>query len=127
MKLYIAGPMTSHRERNYNFPEFYKAQGLLEMAGHVVHNPARMDLETGKAKHSPYEGRIVTSPEFTMFDALRRDYQVIADCDAIVLLPGWEQSTGANKELRTAREDFGMPAYLLKVDAAGWPVLEELA
>lgn len=124
--VYIAGPMTAHRDRHYNFPVFYASQGLLEMLGYRVHNPARMDMDTGKAAFSPFEGRVVTSSEFTLADAMRRDIKIIADCDAIVLLKGWEDSTGARKELRVATEDFGLPAYELTIDANGWPVLTEL-
>lgn len=126
MRVYIAGPMTQFRDQNYNFAAFYKAQGILEMAGHIVENPARMDIEEGRAKYVAAEGRIVLAPEFTMADAMRRDVKRIADVDAIVLLPGWESSTGANKELRVAIEDFGMPAYVLRQDATGWPILQPL-
>jgi hypothetical protein len=126
MRVYIAGPMTKFKDQNYNFPAFYKAQGLLEMLGHEVRNPARADVEEGRVTYVPYEGRLVPSPEFTLPLVLRRDYVMIAECSAIVLLPGWQESVGANKELRVAREDFAMPAYELRLDASGWPYLEEL-
>lgn len=126
MKVYIAGPMTKYKDQNYNFPAFYKAQGLLELLGHEVLNPARADVEERRVTYVPYERRLVPAPEFTLPLVLRRDYQMIAECEAIVLLPGWEESAGANKELRVAREDFAMPAYVLKQDSAGWPILEEL-
>lgn len=126
MKVYIAGPMTKYKDRCYNFPEFYKAQGLLEMIGYEVVNPARMDLESGKASYSPYEGRIVTAKDFTLADAMRRDIKVIADCDGIVLLPDWESSKGAAMELQVTREVFQLPVWVMSIDGAGWPVLTEL-
>jgi len=126
MRLYIAGPMTKHREENYNFPMFFKAQGLLEMLGHEVVNPARMDLIDGHVQYSPFEGRLVQAPGFTMAEAMRRDIKVIADCDAVVLLPGWEDSVGARKELRVSHEDFELPAYILRINSMGWPYLEVL-
>ena len=123
MKVYIAGPMTKYRDSNYNFPEFYKAQSLLEMIGYTVHNPARMDIESGKAQFAPFEGRIVTAPDFTLADAMRRDIKVIAECDAIVLLPDWESSKGAAMELHVAKNIFQMPVFVLTVNDGGWPVL----
>lgn len=102
LKCYVAGPMRNIDD--YNFPAFYTAEGLLAMKGHNVINPARMDIEEGKANWSPADGRIVLSPEFTMHNALRRDFQAMCDDrDAIVLLPGWEKSEGANEELKLAR------------------------
>jgi hypothetical protein len=126
MKLYLSGPMTQFSDSNYNFPAFYKAQGLLEMLGHDVVNPARMDIDAGLVKYAPSQSRLVTDARFTIQDAMRRDIKAIADCDAVVLLPGWESSVGAGKELRVAREDFGMPAFELRLDTHGWPILESV-
>ena len=39
-----------------------------------------------------------------------QDLEWLADCDAIVLLPGWETSKGANLELKQASED-GLDIY----------------
>ena len=127
MKVYIAGPMTKFAAQNFNFPEFYKAQALLEMAGHTVLNPARADIEERRMTYVPHEGRLVPAPTFTLPLVMRRDFVMIADCEAIVLLPGWEESTGARKELRVATEDFGMPAFVLGQDSTGWPTLEPYA
>jgi len=126
MRVYIAGPMTAYRDSNYNFPEFYKAQALLEMIGYTVHNPARMDIESGKAQFAPFEGRIVTAPDFTLADAMRRDIKVIADCEAIVLLPDWQNSKGAAMELQVARDFFQMPVFEMSVSVSGWPILTRL-
>ena len=126
MRVYIAGPMTKFKEKSYNFPEFYKAQGLLEMLGHTCANPARMDLESGKAAYSPSEGRIVTAKDFTLADAMRRDIKEIADCDGIVLLPDWQSSTGAAMELHVAQKIFMLPVWELVIDPTGWPLLKEV-
>ncbi len=102
MKIYLAGPMRGHD--NYNFEAFFVAEALLEMRGHKVINPARLDIEDGKAAWSPTEGRINAAPDFTIQDALRRDILAMAEsCEAIVLLPGWEKSKGAKAELEFAR------------------------
>lgn len=108
IKLYIAGPMRGHA--NYNFDKFYVAEAWLNLKGFDVVSPARMDIEEGVAFWSREERAVVLSPAFTIKDALRRDIAAIAECDAIVLLPGWESSKGTAEELRAA-ELFGLPVY----------------
>lgn len=133
MKIYIAGPMRGYRD--YNFPAFYIAEGMLAMRGHNVKNPARMDIEEGKAHWSLADGHIVLSPEFSINDALRRDFMAMCkDRETIVLLAGWEQSDGANEELRLARL-IGLAEYLytgggeieplLPLDATAYPADKE--
>jgi len=95
---------------NFNFPTFYATAALLELWGWTVHNPAKMDIDDGKAEFNKAEGRIVPDTGFTIADALRRDFKVILDCDAVALLPGWEKSEGACRELGLAI-DIGLPIY----------------
>lgn len=110
MKLYLAGPMRGYG--NYNFQSFFFAEAMLRMRGHEVENPARMDIEEGKAAWIESENRIAVSKDFTIEDALRRDILAMAQgCEGIVLLPGWEKSEGANKELDFART-IGLLEYL---------------
>jgi hypothetical protein len=112
IRIYIAGAMRGIP--NQNFAAFFTAEALLTMKGHRVVNPARLDLETGVAFWSPSENRISMSPDFTFEDAMRRDAAAMAgQCEAIVLLPGWEKSQGANTELGFART-FGFRVYLYK-------------
>jgi hypothetical protein len=97
--------------KDYNFREFYTAAALMEMRGHAVSNPASMDVIGGQAYDSPVDGGIVMAPNWTIQDALRRDFIEMAEsCDSIVLLPGWEKSVGANKELEFART-IGLDVY----------------
>lgn len=91
-------------KENYNFEAFFVAEALLEMRGHSVGNPARMDIVDKKAWWSPTEKRINLSQDFTLQDALKRDIGWMANfAEAIVLLPGWEDSEGANIEFGFAR------------------------
>lgn len=86
---YIAGPMTGYED--YNFPAFYAKAAEERAKGHTVINPAELDDADGD----------LTKPwDFY----LRRDLRVIADCNRIVLLPGWEHSKGANLEVHVGRE-----------------------
>lgn len=102
MKLYLAGPMRGYD--NYNFHAFFQAAALLRMKGHDVINPAELDINEKKAGWNPVEKKINCAPDFTMEDALRRDFLAMCqDRDSIVLLPGWSDSKGATAELGLAR------------------------
>lgn len=101
-KIYLAGPMRGCVD--YNFRTFYFAEALLTLKGHDVVNPARLDIEEGKAHWNPVEKAIQVAPDFTMKDALRRDFLAMCqDRDTIVLLPDWKESEGAQAELRLAQ------------------------
>jgi len=89
-RVYIAGPMTGHLDHNY--PAFHAAAQRLRDAGWDVANPAEN-----------FDGRTDLPRE----SYLRADVALLVDCDAIALLPGWEDSSGAKMEYLIARA-FGM-------------------
>lgn len=93
-RVYIAGPMRGIPL--YNFPAFDAAAAILADQFDVV-NPAQLDRDAGVNEH--------TDPlsEGFMRDAMRRDLSAICDCDAILLLEGWERSSGVAVELALAR------------------------
>lgn len=78
--LYISGPMTGLPA--LNFPAFHEAARQLRAVGYKVINPAEHDEEPGL----PWE------------HYLRKDIRLLMDCDAVALLPGWENSRGARLE-----------------------------
>jgi uncharacterized protein DUF4406 len=47
------------------------------------------------------------------------DLALLAKCDAIFMIPGWERSSGANKELDYARI-LGIPVFKLFVSLKMW-------
>jgi hypothetical protein len=102
MRLYLAGPMTGHKESN--FPAFNTAAAELRGRGHTVFNPAEKDIE----KHGhPLPGETSKDYEtrvgFNLRAALGADLAWICEhADGIALLLGWERSKGANAENATA-------------------------
>lgn len=87
---YIAGPMTGIPE--YNFPAFMQAQNKLEQEGWGVFNPAEHDIKTGFNPETD-----APTKEF-LEAAMRWDVESIMRSDAIFMLPGWRESTGAVAE-----------------------------
>lgn len=86
MVLYICGPMTGLPEEN--FPAFYDAEDRLKSAGYAVLNPAD---RAGKTKGQPW----------TWY--LRAGVGDVTHADGLAMLPGWENSKGAQLELYVAR------------------------
>ena len=85
-KLYIAGPMSGYPE--HNFPAFFDAEAKLNGRGWGTVNPAA------------YEKDIPEGSPRAVY--LKKDLPLLAECDGIVLLPGWEESEGATFEFLTA-------------------------
>jgi|DewCreStandDraft_4_1066084.scaffolds.fasta_scaffold125784_2 hypothetical protein len=86
-RIYIAGPMTGMPE--HNFPAFHAAAERFRKAGWHVANPAEN-----------FHGRTdLPRPAY-----LRADVALLAQCDAIALLPGWDRSEGATLEAVIAAE-----------------------
>jgi hypothetical protein len=86
-RIYVAGPMTGLPE--LNFPAFHAAAARLRDAGWEAVNPAEN-----------FGGR-TDMPRETY---LRADVILLAQCEAIALLPGWQESRGAKLEYLMARE-----------------------
>lgn len=96
--VYVAGPMSGHP--NYNFDAFHEASRRLREVGVVVMSPA----ETA--------GQIKVMPRSWYF---RFDFAVIANVDAVIVLPEWWTSGGAMSEVIYATE-VGVPVYFYRED-----------
>jgi hypothetical protein len=83
-RIYISGPMTGLPE--FNFPAFHAAAATLRNSGHEAVNPAEINAETGGDWHY----------------YLKADIKALCDCNALALLPGWQNSKGAHLELHIA-------------------------
>ena len=82
-RVYLSGPMTGMP--GLNFAAFNAAAAMLRAEGVEVVNPAEIKL---------------ANP--TWEACMRADIKALCDCDAICLLPGWEQSKGSHLELHLA-------------------------
>ena len=80
-RLYISGPITG--VRNYK-DIFRRAKIRLVSEGYEVVNPAEMTEVVGEG--------------FTYDEIMQIDLSLLQLCDAVVQLPGWERSRGANIE-----------------------------
>jgi hypothetical protein len=93
MMLYLSGPMTSYPD--WNYPAFAAVAHALRERGHQVFNPA----ET-------FGG----DPSRPRAEYMRLDVAALLTVEAVVILPGWEQSKGATLEVAIARE-LELPVY----------------
>lgn len=81
MRLYISGPITG--DKNYR-RKFRGAADELTARGYEVINPAELTGVIGKS--------------FTYKEIIALDLDLLAKCDALIQLPRWEKSRGANIE-----------------------------
>jgi nucleoside 2-deoxyribosyltransferase len=80
MKIYLAGPMTGHKD--LNFPAFNAAANVLRELGYRVINPAELNKD----------------PTTPWAECMKLDIKYLVDCDMLVLMEGWETSRGASLE-----------------------------
>ena len=86
MRTYLAGPMTGLPD--LNFPLFHAEARRLRASGHDVVNPAEINVDPTKGWQ----------------DCMRADIAELVKCEAIAMLPGWQQSRGATLEHHIAMQ-----------------------
>lgn len=99
-RIYISGPIANQPDYRTTFN---RMAIRLIAEDWEVENPAEIP------------GEITDPPELY----LRKAIKMMMDCDAIVLLPGWERSRGAWTERRLA-EDCGLAIFLSDEDGRIW-------
>jgi hypothetical protein len=124
--IYIAGPMRG--KEYFNFPAFDEARERMIERGWNVISPADLD-RNGGFDPEEYESRNMRDNKFQglpedfwdrlpgrgynwdLLECMRRDIAAIQDfADAVLLLPGWESSTGAITEYMLSVWK-GIPAF----------------
>ncbi|HHA2249976.1 TPA: DUF4406 domain-containing protein [Enterobacter ludwigii] len=90
MKVYISGPMTGIK--NFNHDAFNKEADRLTQYGHTVLNPA--SLPAGLEQHEYMDICIA----------------MVRCAEAILMLPGWQTSSGAISEYHYAAKK-NLPVY----------------
>lgn len=108
MKIYISGPITGQPNRNAE--AFSSAKMRLKALGHSSINPLDLDY--------------IEDFGDDWYLNLRRDLKYLVSCDALLLLPGWEESRGAKLEIIVALQ-LDMPLY--NFDDHGELILEHVA
>ena len=101
MKVFISGPMTGIED--FNRAKFNAMEKMLKEHGKSVFNPAWLAVDESWSRD----------------DLMAVDIAVLARCDAIVLLPGWENSEGARAEYAYA-VSAGKRIYKGDVDDDGF-------
>ena len=97
MIVYLSGPMTGYPDMNRQ--AFTDAAAMMRLAGHVVHNP-----------HEANAGM----PDADRRARLAADLSWIClHAEAVVLLPGWDRSSGVAAETAAA-EAVGAACYELE-------------
>ena len=101
MRYYLAGPMQGRPQ--FNYPLFDSVSKALRKIGYDIISPSEMDDDEVRAAAlaspdgKPQDKTLVADK--TWGDFLSRDVKMIADeLDAIILLPEWDTSKGANLE-----------------------------
>jgi hypothetical protein len=104
LTVYIAGPMRGYP--NHNFDAFYSAEKKWQKNPMIekIHNPARMDEDEG------FDPSTAVDSKEHLRSCMKRDLNAILDCNAMVMLHGWEHSEGARVEHSLATY-LGMPIF----------------
>lgn len=88
MKIYISGPITGQKNKNKH--SFDELSIKLKKLGYEVLNPFDLDFPG----FNPLE---------KWEEYMKRDLIELLKCDAVCLLPGWEESRGAKLEVLIAQ------------------------
>lgn len=98
-RIFISGPMSDLPDMNY--PAFHRLAAALRAQGHHVENPAENPAQ----------------PDWPSYMAL--SLAQMLTCQEVVLLPGWEQSSGAVWEASVAH-GLGKPVGELIGGCTRW-------
>lgn len=92
--IYISGPIGKPDVAEANRKVFYAAEDELRAGGAAVFNPCR---------HIPGHPKNMADYDDVWRWYMRQDIRALTQCDAIYMLPGWQNSKGACWEFRIAQ------------------------
>lgn len=100
-RAYVCGPMRGVAE--FNAPAFNAAEEILKARGFEVFTPVSHDAAGGFDHHGRSGSENLDDLGFDIRKALGDDLAwITANADVVFTLPGWENSRGANAEVKTA-------------------------
>lgn len=106
LKLYLSGPMSGLPNNNFESFDLFK-QLIEEQTAYEVVSPADLDRKLGYAG-----GDTLTGADLRK--VLAQDIEELLSCDAIGLIPGWTESSGARVESHVAKA-LGLELLALSV------------
>lgn len=92
--VFISGPMTG--KPGYNFKAFDEWERRINEAGGGAVNPARISRQ--------YKAEKILEHGEEFKEMVERQLAELYGCDTILLLDGWEKSSGVRAELKAALE-----------------------
>lgn len=103
---YLSGPMTGIPE--YNYPMFELVAKELRAKGYIIVTPT--EVGTNQEARLGADRFSLSYQEY-----IKSNIIALLDCNAIILLPGWRDSTGAKLELHIA-QTMNMRVWNLRLD-----------
>ncbi len=105
---YLAGPMRGHAE--FNFPAFRTISRDLRNAGLTITSPHELDEASGYFWEGFTGHEDLSSYNFDLTERLTEDIHVIGKADGVIVMQGWQSSSGARAEASFALA-VGKPVY----------------
>lgn len=127
-KVYLSGPISSHVpgvDREELKRRFYSAEKWLEIERPEwdLVNPLRVLAECGGACGGDPTNN-TSHPSHSWQCWMRYDIKAMMDCDTIVMLPAWQQSSGAKVESMLAQKlHFGVFFLELTLEGDDWRMI----
>jgi len=101
LRIYVAGPYTAptREQVDVNIARASEATAVLLRKGHYPFSPINMTAHFDELY-----------PDIDKDTYIKSDLKWLELCDAILLLPGWQESEGAKLEYKRA-EEMGLTMY----------------
>jgi len=123
-RIYISGPMSGIY--NFNRHSFEAAADAIKRRGYKPVNPAELDFGEDLSHNGDWRVQ-----ENVWRRIINEDLDIVRQCDALVKIHGWENSTGARMEIDIAKQNgipvFTLEEFLAKADSGANLSIESLS